>query len=132
MQRKIIYKMQIILLINKKMQGTDFNLEAMKEHKKIAFKQGYVVVAEHLWQASIAPTEQSPTSCAQVNMPKNILEIEYLSNNLFDNNVHDIAMQPANRDTDHTLHHEAPDVPHTIHGGAHFLFKTNYVIINTI
>ena len=65
-------------------------------------------------------------------MPKNILEIEYLSNNLFDNNVHDIAMQPVNCDTNHTPHHEALDVHCTIHGGAHFLFKTNYVIINTI
>ena len=124
--------MQIIFLINKKMQGANFNLEATEEHKKIAFKQGYAAVVERLRQASIAPTEQSTTSCAQVNMPKNILEIEYLSNNLFDNNVHDIAMQPINRDTDHTQHHEAPDVHHTVHGGAHFLFKTNYVIINTI
>ena len=41
--------MQIILLINKKMQGTDFNLEAMEEHKRISFKQGYAVVAKHLW-----------------------------------------------------------------------------------
>ena len=49
--------MQIIFLINKKMQGTDFNLEATEEHKKIAFKQGYAAVAEHLRQASIAPTE---------------------------------------------------------------------------
>ena len=65
-------------------------------------------------------------------MPKNILEIEYLSNNLFDNNVHDIAMQPINRDIDHTQHHEALDVHRTVHGGDHFLFKTNYVIINTI
>ena len=124
--------MKIILLINKKMQGANFNLEATEEHTKIAFKQGYAAVAERLWKASIAPTEQSPASCAQVNMPKNILEIEYLSNNLFDNNVHDIAMQPINRDTNHTQHHEAPDVHRTIHGGAHLLFKTNYVIINTI
>lgn len=65
-------------------------------------------------------------------MPKNILEIEYLSNNVFDNNVHDIAMQPVSRDTDHTLHDEAPDVHRTVHGGAHFLFKTNYVIIDII
>ena len=114
------------------MQGSDFNLEAMEEHKRIAFKEGYVAVAEHLQEASTGPTEQSPTSCAQVNMPKNILEIEYLSNNLFDNNVHDIAMQPISCDTDHTPHHEAPDVHHTVHGGAHLLFKTNYVIINTI
>ena len=63
---------------------------------------------------------------------KKILEIEYLSNNLFDNNVHKIAMQPVNPDTDHTQHHEAPDVHRTIDGGAHLLFKTNYVIINTI
>ena len=49
--------MKIILLINKKMQGIDFNLEAMEEHKKIAFKQGYAIVAEHLRQASIVPTE---------------------------------------------------------------------------
>ncbi len=56
--------MQIILLINKKMKGADFNLEATKEHKKIAFKQGYAVVAERLWQASIVLTEQSPESCA--------------------------------------------------------------------
>ena len=114
------------------MQGTDFNLEATEEHKKIAFKQGYAAVAERLRQASIAPTKQSPTSCAHVNMPKNILEIEYLSNNLFDNNVHDIAMQPVNRNTDHMQHHEAPDVHLFVHGGAHLLFKTNYVIINTI
>ena len=40
--------MQIIFLINKKMQGVDFNLEATKEHKKINFKQGYAVVAELL------------------------------------------------------------------------------------
>ena len=46
------------------MQGTNFNLEAMEEHKKIAFKQGYVAVVECLWQASITPTEQSPASCA--------------------------------------------------------------------
>ena len=46
--------------------------------------------------------------------------------------MHDIAMQPINRYTDHMLHHEAPDVHPTIHRGAHFLFKTNYVIINTI
>ena len=66
-------------------------------------------------------------------MPKNILEIEYLSNNQFDNNVHDIAMQPGlNHDTDHTPHHEAPDVHHTVQGGAHLLFKINYVIINRI
>ena len=65
--------MKITLLINKKMQGADFNLEATEEHKKIVFKQGYVAVAELLWKASIAPTEQSPASCAQVNMPKNIL-----------------------------------------------------------
>ena len=77
-------------------------MEATEEHKKIAFKQGYAAVAECLWQASIAPTERSPASCAQVNMSKNILEIEDLSNNLFDNNVHDIAMQPVNCDTDHT------------------------------
>ena len=64
-------------------------------------------------------------------MPKKILKIEYLSNNLFDNNVHDIAMQPVNCD-DHTQHHEAPDVHRTIDGGAHLLFKINYVIINTI
>ena len=74
------------------MQGTDFNLEATKEHKKIAFKQGYATVPEHLRQASIAPIEQSPASCAQVNMPKNILEIEYLRNNLFDNNVHSLLI----------------------------------------
>ena len=123
--------MQIIFLINKKMQGTHFNLEAMEEHKKIAFKQGQATMAERLQQASIAPTEQSPTSCAQVNMPKYILEIKYLSNNLFDNNVHDIAMQLVNCD-DHTQHHEVPDVHRTINGGAHFLFKTNYVIINKI
>jgi hypothetical protein len=49
--------MKIILLINKKMQGVDFNLEAIKEHKKIAFKQGYAAMAECLRQASIAPTE---------------------------------------------------------------------------
>jgi hypothetical protein len=55
-----------------------------------------------------------------------------LSNNLFDNSVHDIAMQPINLDTDHTQHHEAPDVHRTIDGGAHLLFKANYVIINTI
>ena len=48
-------------------------------------------------------------------MPKNILEIEYLRNNLFDNNVHDIAMQPINHDIDHMQHHEAPDVHRTIH-----------------
>ena len=89
-------------------------------------------MVECLWQASTGPTEQSPTSCTQVNMPKHILEIEYLSKNLFDNNVHDIAMQPVNRDTDHTSHHEAPNVHCIVHGGAHFLFKTNYVIINTI
>ena len=65
-------------------------------------------------------------------MPKNILEIEYLSNNLFGNNVHDIAMQPVNCDIDHTQHHKAPDVHRTIHGGANLLFKTNYIIINTI
>ena len=65
-------------------------------------------------------------------MPKYILEIEYLSNNLFDNNVHDIVMQPVNRDIDHTPHHEALDVHRIVHGGAHFLFKTNYVIFNTI
>ena len=124
--------MQIILLINKNMQGTDFNLEATEEHKKIAFKQGYAAVVECLRQASIAPTKQSPASCAQVNMPKNILEIEYLSNNLLDNNVHDIVMLLVNRDTDHTQHHEAPNVHRTIHGGAHLLFKTNYVIIKTI
>ena len=94
--------MKIVLLINKKMQGTDFNLEATEEHKRIAFKQGYAAVAERLRQASTGLTEQSPSSCAQVNMPKNILEIYYLSNNLFDNNVHDIAMQPVNHDTDHT------------------------------
>lgn len=63
---------------------------------------------------------------------KNILEIEYLSNNLFDNNVHDIAIQPINPDIDHTQHHEAPDVHGVVDGGAHLLFKTNYVIINTI
>ena len=49
--------MKIILLINKKMQGADFNLEATEEHKKIAFKQGYAVVAECLRKASIAPTK---------------------------------------------------------------------------
>ena len=87
------------------MQGSDFNLETTEEHKRIAFKEGYAVMAERLWQASTGPTEQSPTSCAQVNMPKNILEIEYLSNNLFDNNVHDIAMQPLNHDTNHMPHH---------------------------
>ena len=114
------------------MQGSDFNLEAMEEHKRIAFKEGYAAVAEHLRQASTGPIEQSPASCAQVNMPKNILEIEYLSNNLFDNNVHDIAMQPVSCDIDHTLHHEAPDVHRTVRGGAHFLFKTNYVFINKI
>ena len=65
-------------------------------------------------------------------MPKYLLEIEYLSNNLYDNNVHDIAMQPFNHDIDHTQHHEAPDVHCTIDRGAHLLFKTNYVIINTI
>ena len=124
--------MKIIFFISKKMQGIDFNLEAIEEHKKIAFKQGYVAMDKCLWKASIAPTEQSPASCAQVNMPKNILEIEYLSNNLFDNNVHDIAMQSVNHEIDHTQHHEAPNVHRTIHGGAHFLFKTNYVIINTI
>ena len=62
--------MKIILLINKKMQDADFNLEAIEEHKKIAFKQGYAAVAERLQQASNAPTKQSPASCAQVNMPK--------------------------------------------------------------
>ena len=55
------------------MQGPDFNLEATEEHKKIAFKKGYAAMAERLWKASTAPTEQSPASCAQVNMPKNIL-----------------------------------------------------------
>ena len=65
-------------------------------------------------------------------MPKNILEIEYLSSNLFDNNVHDIAMQPVNHDADHTPYHEASDVHLTVHGGDHLLFKTNYVIINAI
>ena len=114
------------------MQGADFNLEATEEHKKIVFKQGYAAVAEHLRQTSIAPTEQSPASCAQVNMPRYILEIEYLSNNLFDNNVHDIAMQPVNPDTDHMQHHEAPYVHRIVNGGAHLLFKPNYVIINTI
>jgi hypothetical protein len=49
--------MKIILLINKKMQGTDFNLEAKEEHKKIVLKQGYAVMVEHLWQAFIASTE---------------------------------------------------------------------------
>ena len=54
-----------------------------------------------------------------------------MSNNLFDNNVHDIAMQLVNHDTDHTPHHEASDEHRTVHGGAHLIFKTNYVIINT-
>ena len=46
--------------------------------------------------------------------------------------MHDIAIQPINHDTDHTQHHEAPDVHRTVHRGAYFLFKTNHVIINTI
>ena len=96
------------------MQGTDFNLEATEEHKRIAFKKGYTIMVECLWQASTSPTKQSHAICAQVNKPKNILEIEYLSNNLFDNNVHDIAMQPINHDIDHTQHHEGPNVHHTI------------------
>ena len=62
--------MQIIFLINKKMQGSNFNLEAIEEHKRIAFKQGYVAMDEHLWKASTGLTEQSPTSCTQVNTPK--------------------------------------------------------------
>ena len=41
-------------------------------------------------------------------------------------------MQPVNPDIDHTQHHEAPNVHRTVDGGAHLLFKTNYVIINTI
>ena len=49
--------MKIILLINKKMQGSDFNLEATEEHKRIAFKQGYAAVAERLRQASTGLTE---------------------------------------------------------------------------
>ena len=53
---------------------------------------------------------------------KYILEIEYLNNNLFGNNVHDIAMQPPNRKTDPTLHDEAPDVHHSVDGGVYFLF----------
>ena len=56
--------MQIILLINKKMQGSNFNLEAMEEHKRIAFKQGYAAMAERLRQASTSLTKQSPAWCA--------------------------------------------------------------------
>ena len=62
-----------IILFNQKMQGSDFNLETTEEHKKIAFKEGYQAVAESLRQASTGPTKESPASCAQVNMPKNIL-----------------------------------------------------------
>ena len=46
--------------------------------------------------------------------------------------MHDIAMQPINHDANHTLHHEASNVHLIIHGGAHLIFKTNYLIINTI
>ena len=52
-----------IILFNQKMQGSEFNLEAMVEHKKIAFKEGYQAVAEFLRQASIGPTQESPASC---------------------------------------------------------------------
>ena len=34
------------------MQGSDFNLEATEEHKRISFKQGYAVMAEYLRKAS--------------------------------------------------------------------------------
>ena len=53
------------MLFNQKMQGSEFNLEATTEHKKIAFKEGYQAIAECLWQASANPTQESPTSCEQ-------------------------------------------------------------------
>jgi hypothetical protein len=62
-----------IILFNQKMQGSDFNLEATEEHKKVAFKEGYQAMAERLRQVSTGPTEESPASRAQVNMPKYIL-----------------------------------------------------------
>ena len=51
------------MLFNQKIQGSEFNLEAIEEHKKIAFKEGYQVVAERLCQASIDPTQESLASC---------------------------------------------------------------------
>ena len=70
-QKKIIYKMEI-MLYNQKMQGSEFNLEVMTEHKKIAFKEGYQAVAECLHQACTGLAQESPTSCEKVYMPKNI------------------------------------------------------------
>lgn len=57
---------------------------------------------------------------------------KYIRNWILEHNVHEIAMQPINPDTDHMQHHEALDVHRTVDGGAQLLFKTNYVIINTI
>ena len=42
----------------------------MKEHKEISFKEDYQAMAECLDQASTSPTQESPISCDNVNMPK--------------------------------------------------------------
>lgn len=52
-----------MIFFNQKMQGSEFNLEAMREHQKIAFKEGYQAMAEFLCQASLGPTQEPLASC---------------------------------------------------------------------